>query len=166
MHSKGYCSWFVCVCVCACACACVCVCLSTAILALQAKRQLMSNTSRFTTMRCWKIKRQFSRNNCIPEIWHENKWIKPIHTASNVYTTRWTYLLAVQKSFNWQISLKVLPWRWECFLLVFGFLAFTVYSYLIAHTRALTWCTCDNPVHAAPAQKVNTVHFGHLTWVV
>ena len=24
---------------------------------------------------------------------------------------------------------------------------------LIAHTRALTWCTRDNPVRAAPAQK-------------
>ena len=39
----------------------------------------------------------------------------------------------------------------ERFSLIFGFFGFTVHSY--THTHALTWCACDNPVCAPPAQK-------------
>ena len=95
MRSEGYGSW--------------CVCVSMAIVALQATGRFMSDTSGFRTMRSWTLKRQFSRNDCMQEIWCENEEIKPIHA---VYTTRWTYLLALrqnQKNFNSQISLKQLP---------------------------------------------------------
>ena len=56
---------------------CVFVCLSTAILAVQAMVRPMSNTSGFRTTRVWKLKRRFSRNDCIQEILHENKPILP-----------------------------------------------------------------------------------------
>ena len=78
------------VCVCVCVCLSVCVCLFvrlfTANLALQAMERLMSDTSGF---------RKLSRNNCVQEIRGENKRVKPIHTG-NVYTTRWTYQLALR----------------------------------------------------------------------
>ena len=99
MRSKGYGSWL------------VCVCLSVSVHGYSGTTGWhMSDTSGFRTMRSWKIKRRFSTNDCIHEIWHENKRIKPIHTSNNVYTTtcRWMYLLVLrqnQKSFN---SLKPL----------------------------------------------------------
>ena len=114
---------------------CECVtafCLSMAILAVQATGWLISDTSGFRTMRSWKLKRQFSRNDCIQEIWRENKRIKPIHTANNVYTTRWTFLLVYAKIGRF-ITHRFLHNRFlqklELFSLVFGFLAFTVHSY-------------------------------------
>ena len=133
MRSEGYCSWFVCVCV------CLSVCLSTAVMALQAMRQLMSDTNGFITMRSWRL---FSRNDCVRGIWCENKRIKPIHAANNICTTIWTYLLALrqnQKNFNSQISLKLLPSKVRTLfahLQLFGF-----YSPLLACTHAVTWCT-------------------------
>ena len=69
----------------------------------------MSDTSGFRTTISWKRKWRFSRNDCIQEIWREDKRIRHIHAANNVYTTRWTYLLALRHR------------KLELFSLVFGF---------------------------------------------
>ena len=50
--------------------------------------RLMSDTSGFRTMKSWKIKRWFSWNDCVQEIWRENKRIKCIYAANNIYSTR------------------------------------------------------------------------------
>ena len=76
----------------------LCVCVSTAIIALQATRWLVSNTSGFRTTRSGKLKKgNFPEKTCVQEIWRENNGTKHIHaaTCTNVYTTRWTYLLAL-----------------------------------------------------------------------
>ena len=52
---------------------CLSVCVSTLILALQATRRPISDTSGFRTTRAWKIKGRFSWNDCIREICRENK---------------------------------------------------------------------------------------------
>ena len=59
MRSEGYSTWS--------------VRLSTLILALQAMRRPMSDTSGFRATKAWKLKRWFSSNECVPEIWRENK---------------------------------------------------------------------------------------------
>ena len=51
----------------------ICVCLSTLILALQATRRPISNTSGFRTTQAWKLKRRFSLNDCVQEICPDNK---------------------------------------------------------------------------------------------
>ena len=52
---------------------CLSVCLSTRILALQATRRPISDTSGFRTMRAWNVKWRFSWNDCVREICLENK---------------------------------------------------------------------------------------------
>ena len=76
------------------------------------------------------------------------KGVKPTHLLTTlIQLGGHTYLLY---AFN---SLKLLPLKVRMLSLLFSFLAFTVHSYsLIAHAHALTWYTCNNPIHAAPAQ--------------
>ena len=54
-------------------CVCLSVCLSTTILALQATTRLMSDTNSFSATRARKIMWRFRRNDCVREIWRENK---------------------------------------------------------------------------------------------
>ena len=54
-------------------CVCLSVCLSATILALQATRRLMSDTNRFRATRAGKITWWFCWNDCVWEIWRENK---------------------------------------------------------------------------------------------
>ena len=49
------------------------VCLSTRVLALQATRQPMSGTNGFWTTRSLILTWRFYWNDCVPEIWRENK---------------------------------------------------------------------------------------------
>ena len=48
-------------------------CLSTTILAPRATRRLMSDTNRFSATRAGKIMWRFCWNDCVREIWRENK---------------------------------------------------------------------------------------------
>ena len=79
------------------------------------------------------------------------KQIKPIH-AANIYTTKGvptSFTLKIRR-FSTHISLNPLSSNVRT---LFALQLFAFYSPLIDHTRALTWCTRDNPVCAAPVQK-------------
>ena len=52
---------------------CLSVCLSARVLALQATWRPMSGTNRLWTTGRWILTWRFSWNDCIPEIWRENK---------------------------------------------------------------------------------------------
>ena len=58
---------------------CPSVRLYALILALQATRRPMSDTSSFWATKVWKLKRWFSSNDCIPVIWRENKRKSQLH---------------------------------------------------------------------------------------
>ena len=144
MRSEGYWSWFVCVCV------CVSVCLSVFPLLFWLWGSLWAIQVASKQQDVENYKDDFS----VQEIWRGNKRIKPIHA---VYTTRWTYWLyaKIRRFSTHRYLYNCFLRKLECFSLIFGFLAFTVYSYyiLIAHARALTWCTHDNLVRGTPTQK-------------
>ena len=58
------------------------------------------------------------------------------------------------ESEEFQISLKPLPSKVRMlFAHLWLFFFFYFYSALLALARVLTWCTRDNPIRAAPAQK-------------
>ena len=64
----------------------VCVCVSVCLYVYGysgtiGNGTIISNSSSFRT-----LKGRVSPNNCVPEVWHENKGMKPIHAANNLYT--------------------------------------------------------------------------------
>ena len=76
------------------------VCLSTLILALQAMRRPMSYTNGFRSTRAWK-KRWFSWNDCVREIWRENK-------RKSQYDNEYSLIAATFSTvFRWQRLLRV-----------------------------------------------------------